>query len=153
EGADSASRNIFIGRLQAWAKLPRDHFVRIIAEPNDERRCHYVAEDLDGDLQQLVLKDSIEHEGILPLLCRIPNLAATLHAQHRLVHGGLEPRAVLVGGQGRVKLAVLDPLLGADVDVEPASGDVPAASPYQAPERSEIDLAINRTPYHLDVFS
>lgn len=152
EDIDPRSKEVLISRLLAWSALPKDPFARVIQEPREERGCHYIVEDLEGDLQQLILKDSIEQEAILPLLCRLASLVSDLHEKHKLVHGGLEPRSVLIGAQGKVKLGILDPLLGAALEVEPISTRV-TISPYEAPERGEVEFDRNPRPYHLDVFS
>ncbi|MGW7293901.1 Stk1 family PASTA domain-containing Ser/Thr kinase [Streptomyces xiamenensis] len=143
DDADFTER--FIREAKSVARLDHQNIVGVLDQGRDGDYVYLAMEYVAG----CTLRDLLRERGALSpraVLDIVEPLLAGLAAAHRagLVHRDIKPENVLIGGNGRVKVADFGLARGVDHQTSADTGTLLGTVSYLAPERIEHGTADQR---------
>ncbi|MDI5970229.1 Stk1 family PASTA domain-containing Ser/Thr kinase [Streptomyces sp. SL13] len=144
--ADSAFVDRFIREAKSVARLDHPNVVNVFDQGNDGTHVYLAMEYVAG----CTLRDVLRERGALQPRAALdiaePVLAA-LGAAHRagLVHRDMKPENVLIGDDGRVKVADFGLVRAVGTDTTSSTGSVLGTVSYLAPEQIQDGVADQRS--------
>ncbi len=144
--ADSAFVERFIREAKAVARLDHTNVVGVFDQGTDGRYVYLAMEYVAG----CTLRDVLREQGALPpraALDILEPVLAALGAAHRagLVHRDMKPENVLIGDDGRVKVADFGLVRAVGNETTDTTGSVLGTVSYLAPEQLEDGTADQRS--------
>ncbi|KAB8168647.1 Stk1 family PASTA domain-containing Ser/Thr kinase [Streptomyces sp. 3MP-14] len=136
----------FIREAKAVARLDHPNIVGVLDQGADGGYVYLAMEYVDG----CTLRDVLRERGALavrPVLDILEPMLAGLAAAHRagLVHRDVKPENVLIGSDGRVKVADFGLVRGVDGPTSADTGSLLGTVSYLAPEQIESGAVDART--------
>ena len=136
----------FIREAKAVARLDHPNIVGVLDQGADGAYVYLAMEYVDG----CTLRDVLRERGALavrPVLDILEPMLAGLAAAHRagLVHRDVKPENVLIGADGRVKVADFGLVRGVDNQTSADTGSLLGTVSYLAPEQIESGAVDART--------
>ncbi|SOD58735.1 serine/threonine protein kinase [Streptomyces zhaozhouensis] len=136
----------FIREAKAVARLDHPNIVGVLDQGADGAYVYLAMEYVDG----CTLRDVLRERGALavrPALEILEPMLAGLAAAHRagLVHRDIKPENVLIGSDGRVKVADFGLVRGVDSQTSADTGSLLGTVSYLAPEQIESGAVDART--------
>ncbi|GAA1885821.1 Stk1 family PASTA domain-containing Ser/Thr kinase [Streptantibioticus ferralitis] len=143
---DAAFVERFIREAKAVARLDHPNVVGVFDQGTDGTYVYLAMEYVAG----CTLRDVLRERGALPpraALDILEPILAALGAAHRagLVHRDMKPENVLMGDDGRVKVADFGLVRAVGTDTTSTSGEVLGTVSYLAPEQIEHGTADERS--------
>ncbi len=143
---DEAFVERFIREAKAVARLDHPNVVGVFDQGTDGTYVYLAMEYVAG----CTLRDVLRERGALPpraALDILEPILAALGAAHRagLVHRDMKPENVLMGDDGRVKVADFGLVRAVGTDTTSTSGSVLGTVSYLAPEQIEHGTADERS--------
>ncbi|HEY5834088.1 protein kinase domain-containing protein, partial [Streptomyces sp.] len=144
--ADSGFVERFIREAKAVARLAHPNVVGMYDQGTDGTYVYLAMEYVAG----CTLRDVLRERGALPpraALDILEPVLAALGAAHRagLIHRDMKPENVLIGDDGRVKVADFGLVRAVDTQTGASTGSVLGTVSYLAPEQIEHGTVDQRT--------
>ncbi|GAA1920290.1 Stk1 family PASTA domain-containing Ser/Thr kinase [Streptomyces sodiiphilus] len=143
---DAAFVDRFIREAKAVARLDHPNIVGVHDQSADGQYVYLAMEYVAGCTLRDVLRDSgaLQPRAVLDIL---EPVLAGLGAAHRagLVHRDIKPENVLIGHDGRVKVADFGLVRGVDTQTSATTGSLLGTVSYLAPEQIEHGTVDTRT--------
>ena len=132
--ADTIRRDRFFRGVRSMAALEHEAVVRVLHPGLEDEGYHYAVMELlpGGDLRRRVLQGAIGPDRILPVLLRVGEALALMHARG-LVHRDIKPANIVFDDSGEPRLTDFDLVAAPDTSGGTVTGPL-GTFVYAAPE-------------------